>query len=289
MFPQAVATNLFNFGVKVAFPNMNGCWDWVGWYGTDFDVKSGKQLTAMKKMIDRVTSGFNPIAAPTGLSVTKITDNSVSLSWHKVSEASGYNVYRNGEKANSGPISDTTFTDSQLTSGTSYVFTVKAISSSGAESSASDSVNAKTTGEPPAIPAPNGLAVTDITANSIALKWNLVSGVNKFNIYRNGQKVAEIGVNSYTDKGLNPSTEYRYQVSSVVNSNESQKSNEVQATTHEEKVCFTDNNYNHVVHGRAHQSGGYALANGSNQNMGLYNTFYTTKLCRTKENYYEIE
>ena len=32
-------------------------------------------------------------------------------------------------------------------------------------------------------------------------------------------------------------------------------------------------NYAHVQAGRAHDSGGYALANGSNQNMGLDNTF----------------
>ena len=54
LFPQAVSTMTGGTGLT----NMNGCWDWIGWYGTDFDVKSGKQLTAMKKMIDRITGGF---------------------------------------------------------------------------------------------------------------------------------------------------------------------------------------------------------------------------------------
>ncbi len=40
--------------------------------------------------------------------------------------------------------------------------------------------------------------------------------------------------------------------------------------------------------GRAHDSGGYALANGSNQNMGLDNLFYSKTLKQTGTNYYEI-
>lgn len=53
-------------------------------------------------------------------------------------------------------------------------------------------------------------------------------------------------------------------------------------------VCFTDNNYNHVAAGRAHQSGGYAYANGSNQNMGLWNTSVVHTLKQTATNYYVI-
>lgn len=50
----------------------------------------------------------------------------------------------------------------------------------------------------------------------------------------------------------------------------------------------TSSNYAHVQAGRAHNSGGYALANGSNQNMGLNNTFYTTTLAQTGVGYYVI-
>ncbi|CAF1607942.1 unnamed protein product [Didymodactylos carnosus] len=280
---------MMRLATRAPFPNMNGCWDWIGWYGTDFDVKSGKQLTAMKKMIDHITSGFSPIDGPTGLEVSDTTDNSVSLLWKQVSGASGYNVYRNGGKTNSGLISSTTFTDNNLHSGTTYTFTVKAVSSSGTESIASNSVSGKTTGEPPAVETPNGLTVTDLTSNSIALKWESASGAKTYNVYRNGNKVADASLASYTDTGLNSGTDYRYQVSSIRDSHESAKSIEVKATTLTEKVCLNDNNYNHVVAGRAYLSMGYALANGSNQNMGFYNIYVKTTLCKTKENYYEIE
>jgi hypothetical protein len=53
-------------------------------------------------------------------------------------------------------------------------------------------------------------------------------------------------------------------------------------------VCVTAANYYHVQAGRAHDSGGYALANGSNQNMGLDNTFYQTTLKQTGPNYWVI-
>jgi hypothetical protein len=43
-----------------------------------------------------------------------------------------------------------------------------------------------------------------------------------------------------------------------------------------------------VTAGRAVYSLGYALAKGSNQNMGLYNVFVTTKLAQTSAGYYVI-
>jgi poly(hydroxyalkanoate) depolymerase family esterase len=52
--------------------------------------------------------------------------------------------------------------------------------------------------------------------------------------------------------------------------------------------CFTAGNYAHTQAGRAHQSGGYAYANGSNQPMGLWNTFVTSTLKQTGTGYYQV-
>lgn len=60
-------------------------------------------------------------------------------------------------------------------------------------------------------------------------------------------------------------------------------------TTTTAGACFNTNNYTHVTAGRAYNSGGYAKANGSNQNCGLYNTFTTCKLRQTGTNYYVID
>jgi feruloyl esterase len=53
--------------------------------------------------------------------------------------------------------------------------------------------------------------------------------------------------------------------------------------------CVRATNYAHVTAGRAHQSGGYTYANGSNQNMGLYNVFTTHGLRQTGSDFYVID
>jgi poly(hydroxyalkanoate) depolymerase family esterase len=52
--------------------------------------------------------------------------------------------------------------------------------------------------------------------------------------------------------------------------------------------CFTASNYTHTTAGRAHQSGGYTYANGSNQAMGLWNTFTVHTLRLTAPNTYHL-
>ncbi|MCP2327806.1 poly(hydroxyalkanoate) depolymerase family esterase [Hamadaea flava] len=52
--------------------------------------------------------------------------------------------------------------------------------------------------------------------------------------------------------------------------------------------CYTASNYAHTVAGRAHQTLGYAYANGSNDYLGLWNTYATTSLRQTGTNYYVL-
>ena len=52
--------------------------------------------------------------------------------------------------------------------------------------------------------------------------------------------------------------------------------------------CVTASNYAHVAAGRAHVSLGSTYANGSNQAMGLWNTFVTHSLRQTGPNFYVL-
>jgi poly(hydroxyalkanoate) depolymerase family esterase len=52
--------------------------------------------------------------------------------------------------------------------------------------------------------------------------------------------------------------------------------------------CVTASNYAQVQAGRAHQTGGETYANGSNQDMGLWNTYVTHTLRQTGANYWVI-
>ena len=148
-------------------------------------------------------------------------------------------------------------------------------------------------GSAPALQPPAGLAAGARTATSIALSWNASNGATGYNVYRNGTRVNAAALTSagYTDTGLTTATSYSYQVSALGNGGvESARSASVTASTTSGFVCTTTtaSNYAHVTAGRAHNSGGYALANGSNQNMGLNNTFYTSTLAQTAAGYYVI-
>ncbi len=71
---------------------------------------------------------------------------------------------------------------------------------------------------------------------------------------------------------------------------ESQQSAAISATTKTSYACTatTATNYAHVQAGRAHDVGGVAYANGSNQSMGLNNLFYTSTLAETAAGYYVV-
>lgn len=173
-----------------------------------------------------------------------------------------------------------------------YSGSVTATNSAGATSSAC-SIAQFLVGSAPALQAPGGLAVAGSTAASITLNWNASNGATGYNVYRNGSKVngAALGTTGYTDSGLAAATSYSYQVSALGNGGvESARSAAVTGSTSMGFACSatTASNYAHVQAGRAHTSGGYALANGSNQNMGLYNTFYTSTLAQTAAGYYII-
>ena len=207
LFPQTrVDSSSHPTSASGSLANANGCWDWIGWYGRNFAQRSGSQQAAIKAMVDQLSSGggggTGTLPAPSGVSTSAATPSSMTIHWNAVSGAVGYNVYRNGGKTNGTPVASTTFTDTGLTPGTQYAWTVAGVDGAGLEGGLSAPVNGSTTGSA--------------------------------------------------------------------------------------AVCFTATNYAHVNAGRAHVSGGYAYANGSNQTMGLWNVFVTTTLKRTGTDYYLV-
>ncbi|MFF4550120.1 PHB depolymerase family esterase [Streptomyces sp. NPDC001406] len=140
------------------------------------------------------------------------------------------------------------------------------------------------------LPAPTGLTVTGTTDTTVSLSWSAASGAASYNVYRGGNKVGSVTGTSYTDTGLGSGTKYTYTVAAVDSGGAvgTQSSTVSATTTGYQPQCFTDNNYNQVTAGRAHQSLGYVYANGSNQNMGLYNLYVTHTLEETASGYYVI-
>jgi fibronectin type 3 domain-containing protein len=129
----------------------------------------------------------------------------------------------------------------------------------------------------------------------MVVSWSAVTGAASYNVYRNANKTNALPVTatSFTDSGLAAATQYSWTVRAAdANGTEGATSVPATGTTTgtapPPATCYTASNYAHTTAGRAHTSGGYTYANGSNQSMGLWNTFVTTTLKMTGTNYYVI-
>ncbi len=148
---------------------------------------------------------------------------------------------------------------------------------------------------PLTLPAPTGLGTSGATASSMNLAWAGVSGASGYNVYRAGSKVNTglVTATSYTDTGLAAGTTYSWSVTAVdAGGIESPASSAATGTTTgappPTATCFTANNFAHTTAGRAYAYFGFTYANGSNQNMGLWNVFVTTTLKQTAANTYVV-
>ncbi|MFB7913179.1 PHB depolymerase family esterase [Streptomyces sp. NPDC056061] len=141
------------------------------------------------------------------------------------------------------------------------------------------------------LPAPSGLRVTAVTADSASLVWDAVDGAASYAVYRDGTKLASPTATALTDTGLTAGTAYRYTVAAVdASGTPGTASAAVTATTTGKAParCFTATNYAHVAAGRAHTTLGLVYANGSDQNMGLYNIFIAHTLRESPAGHFVI-
>ncbi|MFB8771719.1 extracellular catalytic domain type 1 short-chain-length polyhydroxyalkanoate depolymerase [Streptomyces broussonetiae] len=140
------------------------------------------------------------------------------------------------------------------------------------------------------LPAPTGLTVTAATDSSVGLRWNAVSGAASYRVFRDGAKVAITTSTTYTDTGLATGTAYGYTVAAVDSSGATGATGAAvtATTTGFTPTCHTASNYAHTTAGRAYASGGYTYAKGSDQAMGLWNTFTTHTLQQTSPGHYVL-
>ena len=119
--------------------------------GSAAGVSGGQVPVSVPALGGRVVATGNidltPPGPPTGVQATA-GSGTVEVSWSSVQGATAYNVYRSPVtgggyvKANSGPVTDTSFTDSGLPNGSPLFYVVTAVDSAGNESTVSDEVSA---------------------------------------------------------------------------------------------------------------------------------------------------
>jgi chitodextrinase len=160
---------------------------------------------------------------PTGLTATPVSASQINLSWSASSDniaVTGYRVFRNGLlHVTLGNI--TTYQESGLGRGATYIYTVSARDAAGnvsglsAAASATTQVGLDTT--PPSIP--TGVAASPISNTQISLAWLASTdnvAVASYRIYRNGALLVSVAdTTPYQDIGLLASTTYSYNVDAV--------------------------------------------------------------------------
>ncbi len=169
-----------------------------------------------------------PPADPANFTVV-FGDAQAELTWDAVDNAVEYRIYRADTAdgtltriAEDVTITDTSYTDTGLTNGTTYRYVIRAVSSAGAESG--DSPEASTAPTPPPA-APTGLTAT-ASNFQVTLSWDAVTDITEYSVYRADSaagtfsRIAASVTNATTytdaDTGFVIDTAYRYVVRAVI-------------------------------------------------------------------------
>jgi fibronectin type 3 domain-containing protein len=170
-------------------------------------------------------------------SIVAASTTSIIITWGPISEATRYILYRStspdgvyAEVANN--ITASSYTNSGLSSSTTYYYRVSAFSTNGLEGKQSDY---RFTTTLPAAPA--GLSAAGLNSSSISISWTPIAGAVGYRIYRSATSAGtytQIGSSSeasYIDSGLlHPVTNY-YQVSAYTSGGEGAVSASVSGST----------------------------------------------------------
>ncbi|MHA1330063.1 MAG: lamin tail domain-containing protein [Candidatus Hodarchaeales archaeon] len=179
------------------------------------------------------TSDTTPPAQVTGLTATAVSGSQIDLTWDANSEVDldYYNIYRDGVFLTT--TTQTSYSDTGLTSETTYTYEVSAVDTSGNEGLKSSAASATTLDiTPPA--QVTGLVATAVSSSQIDLVWdaNTESDLDYYTVYRDGVFLTTVTTTSYSDIGLTDGTTYTYEVSATDTSgNEGLKSASSSATT----------------------------------------------------------
>jgi fibronectin type 3 domain-containing protein len=189
--------------------------------GSCSSARSNQPMVAPGPPVDP-TPICTPPAVPTGITATaNNSSGSITVSWPAVSGAAAYTVSRStGSGGTFNVVSSnqtaTSYTDSTVSSGSTYYYKVSAIAPSGDCASADSSAVSVAACKQPTVPA--GLTAVSAGSGKIALSWSAVSNVTSYEILRSttsGSGYASVGsstTTSFTDNSVTDGTTYYYVV-----------------------------------------------------------------------------
>ena len=155
--------------------------------------------------------------APGNLQVASATQTGISVTWTAATDnvaVTGYTLYLNGSKV--GTTSQTSYSYSGLSCGTTYTLAVAANDAAGnasSQASALSPTSACPDTTPPA--SPTNLHVTSAAQTGISVAWTAATdnvGVTGYNVYLNGAKIGTTAQTSYSYAALSCGTSYTLSV-----------------------------------------------------------------------------
>ena len=168
----------------------------------------GEELSREQKTIARVQ-----LAKPTLSSVSNV-NGGVQIKWSAVSGAAKYRVLRktgSGSWTKVGDTTGTSYTDKTASSGTTYSYAVRCLSSSGGffTSAQSGSKSIRYIAAP--------VVSVSCVNGGVRISWGKVTGAAKYRVYRktgsgSWGKIADTTATSFTDKSGKIGTKYSYTV-----------------------------------------------------------------------------
>lgn len=184
------------------------------------------------------------VSTPTNLNSPSQTTKSITLAWKASTDTKypasqlTYQVLRNGSVVSTTAANTTQFTDSSLSAGTYYSYTVIAKDPAGNASDPSSALAVKTKSPSCAKPAaPQNFTGSAANATTVNLSWKAVSNpstscvITGYVVSRNTVPVAQPTGTSYTDASATPSTQYTYTVLAMETGNSAGLSSSATVTT----------------------------------------------------------
>ncbi len=188
----------------------------------------------------------SPPTAPASLTATATGPTTVTLSWQASTDNVGvtaYTVYRGTTAIATVSGSTTSYTDSGLTPGTAYSYTVTASDGAGNVSPPSNQASATTQADTTSPSPPGTPATTSVTSSQVGLSWTASTdnvGVVAYRVVRNGSVIASVSGTTYTDTTVSPSTTYTYQIVAYDAAGNTASSATLSVTTPAPGALFSD-------------------------------------------------
>ena len=238
--PKISKAESINGGVKISWGKVKGAVKYRVYYKgskgwtrladttstsyTDSKVSSGKTYTYTVRCINsfatKFTSGYDSkgksvkyISAPK-ITKAESVNGGVKISWSKVKGAEKYRVYYKGSKGwtRLADTTSTSYTDSKVSSGKTYTYTVICINSSATKFTSGYDSKGKSVKY---ISAPK-ITKAESVNGGVKISWSKVKGAEKYRVYYKGSKgwtrLADTTSTSYTDSKVSSGKTYTYTV-----------------------------------------------------------------------------